>query len=101
MTVAQCLAKVKEAMRIKHNQLDNTLTDDINAAALDLQRAGVVVYQVNDNVTTLVDDQLVQTAIRLYVFACEDYNDKGEQYRQGYQSLLSALALSGSYRDAE
>ncbi len=97
MTTAQMLAKVKEAMRIRHTALDTTLTDDINAGALELKRSGVSVFD-NDN---LRDDALIEVAVRYYVMAAEDYNGKASQYMQSFEKLRDAMAMSGDYKLTE
>lgn len=94
MTTAQMLEKVKEAMRIRHTALDATLTDDINAGALELQRSGVSVFVENQ----IRDDALIENAIRYFVLAAEDYNGKAGQYTQAFEKLRDALAVSTGYK---
>ena len=95
MTAAQMLVKVKESMRIRHTALDDTLTDDINAGALELKRSGVSVYDQSGQIR---DDELIVNAIRFFVMAAEDYNGKAEQYTQAFERLRNALSLSAGYR---
>ncbi|MBR5421015.1 MAG: hypothetical protein IK115_07720 [Lachnospiraceae bacterium] len=94
MTAAALLTKIKNYMRIRHNALDDTITDDINAGTLELTRAGVSVYEENE----IRDDELILTAIRYHVMAAEDYNGKGSQYQQSFEKLRDAMSLSGEYR---
>ena len=98
MTTAQMLTKIKESMRIRHTALDNTLTDDIEAAALELKRSGVSAY---NELQELKDDQLIINAIRYYVMAAEDYNGKAQQYQLSFEKLRNALSQSGGYMEAE
>ena len=98
MTKAALLAKIKDNMRIRHTALDNAITDDMNAGALELERAGVSAYQIKDNAKEFSDDQLVLTAIRYFVQSAENYNDKGQQYQQSFEKLRDAMALSGDYQ---
>lgn len=93
MTAAQMLIKIKQAMRISHAALDTTLSDDINAGALELKRSGVSVYENGE----LKDDALVENAIRYYVFMVEDYNGKAQQYQQSFERLRNAMAQSKDY----
>lgn len=94
MTTAQMLEKVKDSMRIRHTALDDTLTDDINAGALELKRSGVSVFDQG----LIRDDELIVNAIRFFVMATEDYNGKAEQYTQAFERLRNALSLSAGYR---
>ena len=94
MTTAQMLTKIKEAMRIRHTALDATLTDDIDAGALELQRSGVSVF---DN-SQIRDDALIENAIRYFVMAAEDYNGKAAQYTQAFEKLRNALSMSTGYK---
>ncbi len=97
MTTAQMLVKIKQAMRISHAALDTTLSDDIDAGALEMKRSGVSVYENNE----LKNDALVENAIRYYVFAVEDYNGKAQQYQQSFERLRNAMAQSKDYILAE
>ncbi len=94
MTTAQMLVKIKDSMRISHSALDDTLTDDINAGALELKRSGVSVFDQG----LIRDDELIVNAIRFFVMAAEDYNGKAEQYTQAFERLRNALSLSDGYR---
>ena len=94
MTTAQMLEKVKDSMTIRHTALDDTLTDDINAGALELKRSGVSVFDQG----LIRDDELIVNAIRFFVMATEDYNGKAEQYTQAFERLRNALSLSAGYR---
>jgi hypothetical protein len=97
MTTAQMLVKIKEAMRISHTALDVTLSDDIEAGALELERSGVSVYEDGE----LKSNALVENAIRYYVFAVEDYNGKAQQYHQSFEKLRNAMAQSEAYKLTE
>jgi len=94
MTTAQMLVKIKDSMRISHSALDDTLTDDINAGALELKRSGVSVFDQG----LIRDDELIQNAIRYFVMAAEDYNGKGSQYTLSFERLRNALAMSKDYK---
>ncbi len=98
MTAAALLAKIKNNMRIRHTALDTAITDDMNAGALELERAGVSAYKTVNNSKEFVDNELVLTAIRYFVQSAENYNDKGQQYQQSFNKLRDAMALSGEYQ---
>ena len=84
------LAKVKQALRITHNALDDEILDLIEAAKIDLSISGV---QVIDDT-----DPLIVRAIILYSkthFGLS--NEDSEKYLRGYTSLKIHLALCGDY----
>lgn len=97
MTTAQVLEQLKSRMRIRHEALDGVLTEDINAGALELTRAGVSVYK-EDPGTELRDDALIATAICYHAMAAEDYGGKAQQYQQSFEKLRDALSQSGGYQ---
>lgn len=97
MKSEELLEKVKKAMRIRHNALDEILLDDIRAGALDMTRTGVSVYQ-SQNKQLFRDDELIATAIRLYVMAIEDYVGKGQQFMSDYKSIRDSLCLNKKYK---
>lgn len=81
---------VKQSLRIKHSKLDDDIQDDINACQQNLNMAGIIWKE---------DDALIRQAVKLY---CRwQYNFEGEanRYKEAYDSLKVALALSGDYRE--
>lgn len=85
------IEEVKKAIRISHNSLDDEVLATMEAAKLDLGTAGM----------TETDNALVNQAIKLYCMWYFDYNNKAEQYRQGYDNLKSVLALVYPERSGE
>lgn len=86
----EILQKVKTALRIKHNQLDEDIRDNIQACLQDLQMHGVVHAQETDI--------LVQNAIKLFCKA--EYTDdpaKAEKYGQRYKEMRDCLKLAEGY----
>lgn len=75
-------------MRISHNKLDDSITDDIESCKTELQMAGVYCKDT---------DQLLQKACELYVKWQNDYGGKGEQFEKAYNKLKDAMALCGDY----
>lgn len=94
MTVSEVVENVKKAMRIVHNRLDDTLTVDVEAGALDAAARGVSVYQDD----AIRDDMLVQRLLILYCMGEEDYNGKGQQYTAKYEELRNAMSLIEGYK---
>lgn len=64
------------------------VTDLINAAAIDLNRQGVQTIDINEALT--------KQAIKLYIKANYGYDDM-PRYREAYEALSAAMALSGDY----
>ena len=88
------LAKVKKALRISHDHLDDEIQDIINACKIDMSISGIVT--INEN------DPLIIRAIILY---CKSHmglmNPDSVKYDQSYQTLKISLALSGDYNDVQ
>ncbi|MDD3369403.1 MAG: hypothetical protein PHP50_11065 [Lachnospiraceae bacterium] len=99
------LSQIKKSMRIKHTELDDDITADIEAGTLDLIRVGIQPYQKeNDEYVTdengkkvMKDDALICKAIELYCKAQADYQGKQEQYTAAYEKLRDSLSLCGDY----
>lgn len=84
------LEKIKQALRITHDALDDEILDLIESAKLDLSISGVQV--INDT------DALIIRAITLYSKANFGLsNEESEKYLRGYTSLKIHLALCGDY----
>lgn len=84
------LAKIKQALRITHDALDDEILDLIEAAKLDLSISGVQVIEDTD--------ALIIRAVTLYSKAHFGLsNDDSEKYLNGYTSLKTHLALCGEY----
>ena len=84
------LQKVKTALRIKHDQLDDDINDNIQACLQDLQMHGVA--HANE------DDILILNAIKLFCKA--EYADdpaKAEKFGQRYKELRDCLKLAEGY----
>ena len=87
-------------MRISHNALDDTISDDIKAGELDLSLAGVQPFTIGQNGNkSLKKDALIFKAIELYCKWQEDFQGKGEQYEKSYKSLKDSMALCGDYNE--
>lgn len=84
------LEKVKLALRIKNNKLDDDITDLIDACKIDLSISGV--KKIDET------DALVIQAVKLYCKANFGLNNKdSEKYQKSYDMLKSSMALCGDY----
>lgn len=92
----ELLEQIKKSMRISHTTLDDTLSSDIQAGALELKRAGV--RALEEDGETLRDEALIYKALELYCKAQEDFEGKGPMYETAYEKLRDSMALCGDYR---
>lgn len=84
------LGKLKLALRISHDKLDEDIRSDIDACLADLAACGVEYPQITD--------PLIYNAIKLYVRA--SYTDdpvKGAEYLKRYNALKSCLQMAEGY----
>lgn len=91
------LEKIKMSLRIFHNSLDTDITGNINACMFDLQRVGISQAVA----VTTSEDALIIKAAELYCKWQYDFNGKGEQHKQAYESLRDALSLCDNYIERE
>lgn len=84
------LEKVKLALRIKSNKLDEEIADLIEACKIDLSLSGV--RKIEDT------DPLIQQAVKLYCKANFGLENKdSEKYQKSYDMLKISLSLCGDY----
>ena len=84
------LNKVKLALRISHNKLDEDIKADIDACLMDLEVCGVEFAQTSD--------PLIFNAIKLWCRSL--YTDdpaKGAEYLKRYESLKATLMMAEGY----
>lgn len=86
---AALLVKVKEALRRPPN-MDDELTDIINACKVDLALAGV------RHITAR--DPLIIRAVILYAKANFSFSADGGNFQQAYDTLKNSLRLAGDRR---
>lgn len=83
------LDKVKKYLRISHNELDDEVTDLINACKKDLEISGVASSSIDEV------DPLIKRAIITYCKAHFGYNNPDyERLIKSYDLLKGHLALS-------
>ena len=81
------LPKVKNALRITHNGMDDELVDIIDACKQDLMFAGVADIDPKK--------PLIRRAVILYAKAHFSFSDDGQRFHQAYDSLKNLLRLVG------
>lgn len=81
--------KIKMSLRIKHNALDDEITDMILAAKKDLERVGII------NIAD--DDPLIIQAVKLYCKWNFNYESDAQRYETAYTSMKQSLSMSGDY----
>lgn len=89
------LERCKKALRIRHNQLDEIILDDIDTARLEMRRAGVIKEVANS------DNKLVSMAITAYVQMKEGNEDKRDLYENAWRSQLDEIRKSGILPEEE
>lgn len=87
------LAKVKMALRIKTNKLDDELTGLINAALLDLGVAGIV----PDVLTTQSADAIVTQAVITYCKMNFGLPEDYDRLKKSYDEQKAQLATCSGY----
>lgn len=86
------LQKVKNALRILHINMDEELTDLIEACKHDLMLSGIV--------NIVETDPLIIRAIIVYCKANFSFSTDANYFRRAYDSLKFSLTLNGVYTNA-
>jgi len=86
------LQKIKDALRVSGEALDEEIQDLIHAAKADLRLSGI---------TKNEDDPLILRAITIYCKAHFGYEEpaQAELFMKSYNALKSHLALSQEYTE--
>ena len=93
MAQPMTLIKVKQNLRIKHNELDDDLRDCIDACKADLEMCGVRAEE---------EDQLIRNAIKLWSRAhFTDDTPKAAAYMERYNALKGSLMVDSAHRRVE
>lgn len=88
------LDKIKRALRISHNALDEDIQADIDACLADLRVCGVVFAETAD--------ALILNAVKLWCRSI--YTDdpvKGAEWLRRYESLKACLMMAEGYAHKE
>lgn len=83
------LEAVKHDLRITHNNLDDTIKDDISASLAFIKNAGVIPDK---------DDPLILRCVKNYCRWQYDYDGEGERYEKAFNDLLATLTLSQEHK---
>ena len=81
------LEKIKIALRISHNKLDDDIQSNIEACLADLEVCGIVFAETAD--------PLILNAVKLYCRSIyTDDPGKGAEYLRRYEALKSCLMMA-------
>lgn len=86
------VAEIKRAVRVTSGLADEEIKNLASACVAEMQIAGVYI--------TDLQDPLGKQAITLYCKAHYGYDEKTEAFREAFQGLRDAMALSGDYKKA-
>lgn len=94
MAQTTTVEKVKTALRIRHDVLDNDIADMIDACLADLEICGIV--QPDEG------DPIILSAIKLYCRTnFEDDTGRAEDFQKRYDSLKACLMMAEGYGGEE
>ena len=87
------LGRIKVALRITHDFLDDDINDTISSARAEMIRSGVLEEKANDD-----GDMLIVSAIKTYCLSvyCSD-TQKADGYRKSWEYQLECLRKSIGY----
>ena len=83
------LARLKTALRISHNKLDEEIQYNVDACKRDMERVGITV--INE------EDSAIQKVFELYLKWQYDFMGEGERYEKAYKGMRNGLSLCGEY----
>ena len=90
--------KVKTALRISTNSLNEEINDTIDACYKDMQRVGIRIYDDEGNVRGDVMSQpLIIACVKLYARWQFNFENAAERYEKAYNSCRDGLSLCGDY----
>lgn len=82
--------KVKKALRLSNNALDDDLKRNIDAALLDMGRVGVGADKT--------ENELAVQCVVLYCKWIYNFMGKGDDYLKAYERLRDAMSMCEEYR---
>ena len=83
--------KIKLALRIKNNALDDDIKKNIDAALLEMSRVGIDIETI---------DSLILMCVELFCKHVYNFENKGDKYLENFEKLRNSLSLSSKYRGA-
>ncbi len=92
------LEQVKKSLRMTGDVLNDDISKNINAALLDMSRAGIrrarVVHLSDPNSY----DELILTCVEFYCKWIYNFLQRGSEWHTAYITLRDSMALCGDYR---
>lgn len=80
--------KVKKALRLTTDELDDEIKLAVNTSVRELERVGI---------NTANPDELITTAAILYAWFYFNFRDDGEKYKKAFEALRDSLSVSADY----
>lgn len=84
--------KIKAALRLTDDALDEEINDNIKAALADMCRVGV---------ESAEEEKLIGKCVELYCKAQMNFCGEGERYEKQYERLRDALSLCARYNGGD
>lgn len=91
------LDAVKKSLRMSSDALNDDISASITAALLDMGRVGVDTLRV-DIADPDTYDALIVTCVEYYCKWIYDFLQKGEQWKEAYESLRDAMSMCKDYK---
>lgn len=93
------IGKIKLALRVSADQLNEEIEDCIDACYRDMARVGIRVYEEDGNIRDKIEtDGLVISCQKLYARWQFNFEGAAERYRAAYESTRDAMSLSSDYK---
>ena len=92
------LSKIKVALRISTDSLNEEINDTIDACYKDMQRVGIDIYDTEGNVRgDVMQEPLIFACVKLYARWQFNFENAAERYEKAYISCRDGLSLCGDY----
>lgn len=85
------LEKIKLDLRISHDDMDDDVQDNIDAALAEMARVGIALPEE--------EDALVVRAVKTYCRWQYNFEGEADRYRKAYEDLVSVMSLHDRYRN--
>lgn len=90
--------KIKLAIRVSGEALNDEILDCINACYADMNRVGIVVYNNEKNVLENKEkDPLIIQCQKLHARWHFNFENQAERYEKAYCAMRDAISLDGDY----
>ena len=91
------LEQVKKSLRKSGDILNDDISQNINAALLDMRRVGIKTDRVNPNDPNSYD-ALILSCVEFYCKWIYNFLRRGPEWEAAYIRLRDSMALCGDYR---